>query len=127
MSWLDALDRDAEPEPPDGELGQVEEGVGAGEGNAVVGADGLRQAALGEELLEGGDGKVLAGRFEGFAEQQEARGVVSDGQRVAIPSVAELELAFEVGAPELVGRGARGKRCSGGAPARPVEAASRPA
>ena len=32
LSWLDALDRDAEPEPPDGELGEVEEGVGAGKG-----------------------------------------------------------------------------------------------
>ena len=30
---LDAVDGDPEPEPPDGELRQVEEGVGAGEGN----------------------------------------------------------------------------------------------
>jgi hypothetical protein len=57
---LDALDRDAEPQPPDGQLGEVEEGVGAGEGHAVVGANGQRQAAFPEELLEGGDGEVLA-------------------------------------------------------------------
>ena len=64
------------------------------------------QAALEEELLEGGDGEVLAGRFEGLAEQQEARGVVGDGERVAVAAVAELELALEVGAPQVVGRGA---------------------
>jgi hypothetical protein len=39
--------------------------------------DGLRQAALLEELLEGGDGKLFAGRFESFAEPEEARGMVT--------------------------------------------------
>ena len=58
---LDALDGDAQAQPPDGQLGEVEHGVGAGEGDAVVGADGGRQAALEEELLEGGDGGVFAG------------------------------------------------------------------
>src|ERR1700730_12326761 len=56
MPWLDARDSDAEPEPPDGELRQVEQCIRAGEGNAIVGADGLGQAALCKQLLEGGDG-----------------------------------------------------------------------
>jgi hypothetical protein len=43
---LDALDGAAEPEPPDGELGEIEEAVRTGEGHAVVGPDRLRQAAL---------------------------------------------------------------------------------
>ena len=47
--------------------------------------------------------------------------MVSHGQRVAILSIAELELAFEVGAPGLVRRGAREKRCSAGAPAHPAD------
>jgi hypothetical protein len=34
--------------------------------------------------------------------------MVCDGQRVAVPPVAELELAFEVGAPQVIGHGARG-------------------
>src|SRR5208283_1976400 len=60
MTGLDALDGDAEPEPPDGELREVEERVGAGEGNAVVGADGERQAAFAKEAVERGDGEVFA-------------------------------------------------------------------
>ena len=101
-------------------LERLKRRVRAGEGDAVVGADGLRQAALLEELLEGGDGEVLAGRLERFAQQQEARGVVGDGQRVAVSAVAELELALEVGAPEVVGGRARRQRRAAGAPARPA-------
>jgi hypothetical protein len=78
MARLDALDGDAEPQAPDGQFGEVEEGIRAGERDAVVGADRLRQAALAEELLEGGDGEIQAGRFEGLAHQQEARGMVGD-------------------------------------------------
>ena len=54
MTRLDALDLDAEPQPPDGKLGKVEERIGAGEGDTIVGADSAWQAALAKELLEGG-------------------------------------------------------------------------
>lgn len=37
---FDAFDLYTEPEPPDGESGEVVEPVGAGEGHAVVGTDG---------------------------------------------------------------------------------------
>lgn len=50
VAGLDPLDLDAEPEPPDRELRQVEQGVGRSEGYAVVGPDRRRQAT---ELLEG--------------------------------------------------------------------------
>ena len=40
VARLDALDLDAEPQPPHREPRQVEQGIGAGEGHAVVGADG---------------------------------------------------------------------------------------
>jgi hypothetical protein len=46
VSGLDPFDPDAEAQPPDGELGEIEEGVRAGEGDAVIGADGGWQAAL---------------------------------------------------------------------------------
>jgi hypothetical protein len=43
----------------------------------------------------------------GAAEQQEARGAVSDGQWIAVAAVAELELALEIGAPQIIGIGTR--------------------
>src|SRR2546423_6681832 len=61
---LDAFDRDAEAKPPDRELGEIEQGVGTGEGHAIVGADGQRQSAFMEQALEGRAGKVFAGRLE---------------------------------------------------------------
>ena len=76
VAWLDALDGDAESEPPDREPGEIEEGIGAGEGDAVVGADGLWQSALTKEAFEGGDGEVFSSGLQGFAEQQEAGGLV---------------------------------------------------
>src|SRR5258707_5964957 len=48
--------------------------------------------------------------------------MVCDGQRVAVPPVAELELAFEVGAPQVIGHGARGQRRAARAVARPAAA-----
>jgi hypothetical protein len=51
VSWLDAFDGDAEAQPPDGQFGEIEQCVGAGERDAVVGSDGVRQAALGEQAV----------------------------------------------------------------------------
>jgi len=48
--------------------------------------------------------------------------MVGDGQRIAIPPVAEFELALEVGAPQLVGSSPRGKRRAARAVARPAAA-----
>src|SRR3981189_3651514 len=45
--------------------------------------------------------------------------MVCDGQRVAVPPVAERELAFEVGAPQVIGHGALGQRRAARAVARP--------
>src|SRR5258708_8448716 len=59
--------------------------------------------------------------FESFAEQEKARGVVGDSQRKAVPAIAELELALEIGAPEVVWRGAGRERRAG----RPVPRPSR--
>jgi hypothetical protein len=67
-----------------------------------VGAEGGRQSAFPEQALEGGEGKVFARGLERFAQQQIARGVVGDGQRVAVGLVAKPELALVVGAPEVI-------------------------
>ena len=103
LARLDALDGDAEPEPPDRELGEVEQGIGTGEGDAVVGADGPRQPAFGKSRSKAVNARSSRVEFESFAQQQEARGVVGDGERIAVASIAELELALEVGAPQIVG------------------------
>ncbi len=84
------------------ELGKIEQGIGTGKRHAIVGPNGKRQAALAEQALEGGHGRLLARGVERLAQQQEARGMIADGQREAVMAVAKLELAFEVGAPDIV-------------------------
>ncbi|MGY4625424.1 uncharacterized protein YndB with AHSA1/START domain [Bradyrhizobium sp. USDA 4486] len=79
MTWLDALDGDTEAEPPYRELGKIEQGVGTGKRHAIVGPNGKRQAALAEQALEGGHGRLLARGVERLAQQQEARGMIADG------------------------------------------------
>ena len=50
-SGADALDGDAQSEPPHGQLGEMKQAV-RGEGQTVVAADGVRQAAFEEEPFE---------------------------------------------------------------------------
>src|SRR5271155_2645393 len=80
--WGWPFDGDAEPQPPDGELGEIEQAVRTGERDAIVGTDRRRQAALLEELLEGGDGGVFPRRFQRLTKQKIARGVVGDGEGI---------------------------------------------
>jgi hypothetical protein len=49
-------------------------------------------------------------------------GVVGNGERIAVPPVAELELALEVGTAQVIGRRALGERRAVGAVARPAGA-----
>src|SRR6185312_2242349 len=118
VARLDAFDRNTKPEPPHRELGEVEQGVWTGEGHAVVGANGERQATLAEQPFEGGDCRLFAGGIERLAQQQEARGMVGDGQWIAVAPIAELELALEVSAPQIIGPSARGQRRAARAMAR---------
>jgi hypothetical protein len=60
MARFDALDRNAEPEPPHRRLREVEQGIWTGEGHAIIGADGQRHAALAEQPLEGCNGRLFA-------------------------------------------------------------------
>jgi len=77
-----------------------------------------RQAALAEQTIEGGNRRLFPDGFKSFAEEQEARGVVGNGQRIAVLAIAEPELAFEIGTPKVIGRCAGGKGRALGAPAR---------
>src|SRR3981189_3735515 len=76
---------------------------GRGEGHAVVRADASGEAALFIYVVKGRKSKSLTGRFKGFTEEEIARGMICDGQRVTVFFVAEQELTFVVGAPQLVG------------------------
>ena len=49
---LDALDLDPQPEPPHRKLGESEQSIAGGEGSAIVGADGVRQAEVPKEALQ---------------------------------------------------------------------------
>jgi hypothetical protein len=78
LAGFDALDGDAEPEPPDRELGEIES-IRTGEGDAVIGSDGRWLATLGKQLLEGGkcevfDGSGRYGALYGERKTQNERG-----------------------------------------------------
>ena len=49
MTGANAFDADAEPQPPDRELREMEEAVGGSKGNAIISADRARQTALLED------------------------------------------------------------------------------
>src|SRR5687767_1758102 len=103
MAWRNPLQADAEAEPPNGELAQSVQRVRGGEGHAVVRANGLGQPKLLKRALEDSEGVAFFGRRERFTGEQIATGEVGDGQRVAVPPIAEEKLALVVGAPESIG------------------------
>src|SRR5580704_18263496 len=109
VTGLDSLALDTEPEPPDRELGEVEEGIRAGEGNTVVGADGLGQAELLEYGFKYRESIGFLGGGERLAGEEIAAGEVGDRERVAITPVSEHELALVVGAPQVIGLAGKGK------------------
>jgi hypothetical protein len=108
VGGLDQFGADTQTDPPDREPGEAADGGGGGERVAVIGADSLGQAVDAEDPLE-----ILLRRdgrrreLRSAAEQVSAE-AVGHGQGVAVKAVASLELALEVGRPELVGIGALG-------------------
>ena len=102
MPGCDALEADAEPQPPNREFAQAVARVRGREGHTVVGANRLRQAEILEGALEDTEGIPLLRGRERFAGEQVPRRVIGDGERIAIALIAEQELPFVVGAPERV-------------------------
>ena|SRR5580698_942358 len=103
MPRLDTFDADTEPQPPDREFAQVEQRLSGSERNAVITADVGGQAALSEKSFKHGESIVFFGGRERLTGEQITAGVIGDGQRVAVLTIAEQELAFVIGAPQLVG------------------------
>jgi hypothetical protein len=103
MARLNALNANAEAKPPDGEFAQVKQGVCGSKGHAVVTADVGGQATLFEKPLKHRESVVFSGRGKRFTSEEKTAGMVSNGEWVAVLTIAEQELAFVVGTPELIG------------------------
>ena len=72
-------------------------------GHAVVAADVGGQATLLEKPLKHGESVVFSGGRKRFAGEQKTAGMIGDGQRITVLAIAQQELAFVIGAPELIG------------------------
>jgi hypothetical protein len=90
MARPDALDGDAQSQPPNGEPAQVEQTIGRGKGYAVVGTNGLGQAAFLKQALKGGQSSLFLDRLHGLAKQKITAGMVGNGQGVTIPLVPSM-------------------------------------
>src|SRR5215469_14451104 len=100
MTGPDSLDGNAEAQPPNGKPAQVEQTIGGGEGHAVVGTYGLRQAAFFKQALKSGKSSLFLDGLHSLAEQKVTAGVIGNGEGVAIPLIPEHELALVVRAPQ---------------------------
>ena len=103
MARLDAFDADAQTEPPDSELAEVEQSVRGSEGHTVIAADVGGQAALFKKSLKHSESVIFSRRGKSLTSEKKPAGVVGDGERIAIFAIPEHELALVVGAPELIG------------------------
>jgi len=108
VSWLGALGKYAELDPPDAEGRQPADG-GGGKGAPVVASHPQRQAVLAKRGLEHWlrSGDVFG--LERLAAQHEPTVRIGDRERVAI-ALLDAEFALEVGAPDDIWRRCRGQR-----------------
>src|ERR1700674_882365 len=104
MARLDAFNANPQPEPPDREFAQVKQGVCGGEGNAVIATNVRRQAALFKKPLKHGKGIVFFGGGKSLTGEEITAGMIGDGQRVAVMTIAQQKLALVIGAPQFLGR-----------------------
>jgi hypothetical protein len=99
MTRPNAFNADAQTQPPHRKPGEIEQPVGRSKGNTVIGADGLRQSSLFEKALEGRKSGLLRVRFHGLAQQQIARSMIGDCERITVAPIAEHELSLVVSTP----------------------------
>jgi hypothetical protein len=115
MPGCDPFDLDPESQPPDGQLAQPVEGMCRRKGDAVIGANPLRESKLLEGPLEDGERELLLGGEQRLAREQVATGEVGDRQGIAVPPIAEEKFPFVVGTPERIRVGRSRELGSGGA------------
>src|ERR1700704_4310876 len=97
MTRLDSVNADPQPEPPDRELTQVEQGVGGSEGNTVIAANVGRHAPLLKKPFKHCKSVDFFGGGESFAGQEITTGMIGDRQRVAVLTITQQELTFVIG------------------------------
>src|SRR4051812_5391278 len=114
LARVDPLELDPEARPPSREFREPGCRRDRREWLAVVRTNRLGQPVLREQLDEDLLDVLGRGLDERGAREQIARCRVHDGQRVTEPTVARLELALEVDAPDVVGLAARVERASTG-------------
>src|SRR3984893_860423 len=100
MARLDPFDADAQPEPPNREFAQVEQGVSGSEGHTVIAADVGGQAALLKKPFKHSESVVFSGREKSFTGKKKTAGVIGDGQRITVLTIAKQELTLVIGAPK---------------------------
>src|ERR1700730_6908340 len=108
MARLDALNADAEPEPPDRQLAQVEQGMGGSERDTIIAAHVGRQTALLKKPFKHCKSVVFFSGTERLTGEEITAGMIRNGQRVAVLMIAQQELALVIGAPKLIGFLAQG-------------------
>src|SRR5713226_3639125 len=103
MARADTFNADPEPEPPDRQFAQVEQGVRGSEGNAVIAADVGRQAARLKKPLKYDKGIVFPGGGKSLTGEEITAGMIGDGQRVAVLTIPQQKLVLVIGAPQFIG------------------------
>ena len=73
------------------------------ERHAVVAADVGRQTTLLKKPLKYRESVILSGGRKRLTDKQKTAGVVGDGERITVLTIAKQELTFVIGAPQLVG------------------------
>src|SRR5712692_1609485 len=111
-AWMDALMLNPEPHPPHVEEGESVNRLG-GEGHPVVGTNRAGQAVLAERPLEDGPGGHRLRREQAVTGEQKPGVLIRDRQGEAVDPITRPKLAFEVGGPEIVGGGGRGRHDPG--------------
>jgi len=71
--------------------------------DTIVAADVSRQTTFLKEPLKDGESVVFPGGRKRFASEQKTAGVIGDGEGVTVLAIAQQELAFVIGAPQLIG------------------------
>ena len=103
LPWPDKLDFDSESQPRGQQLREIEQGVGTGEGHAIVRAIWPKAGRVRDLPRVSFSCAKPWSRPERTSPSR-----LSSGCLAAVAAIAELELAFEIGTQELVWRAALG-------------------
>lgn len=102
LSRLNEFRKDAQPDPPGGELGQPGQGIGR-KRHTVIGPDATGKSILLEDPCKYGFGVLYRSRMKSLAGNDIPGTVIGNGKWVAVDPVPGFELSLEVRRPQVVG------------------------